>query len=421
MKVLYLDCGMGAAGDMLMGALVSLLTKEQQSYFADKINSIGIPGVTVTVQNDIKCGVTGKHVEVLIGGVSEGEEHGNDGHDHNSGHTHDHHIHGHGGEDEHQHHHEHSSMRDIEKIIDKLDISNKVREDVKQIYKRIALAESTVHGTTVSEIHFHEVGMMDAIADITGCAMLLELLQVDRVVVSPINVGYGTVKCAHGTLPVPAPATANLLKNIPSYAGDVKGELCTPTGAAILGYYGNEFSNMPLMTIEAVGYGTGKKDFEVANVVRAIVGYSEGGQDSIVELSCNMDDITGEQIGYVTEILLKKGARDVFTTAVTMKKNRPGILLTVLCTDDDKMEMAEIIFKNTTTIGIRELSQKRMILNRREELLKTGFGDVRVKYSSGYGAKRVKAEYEDIADIARKNNLAIQEVIDVINEETREG
>ncbi len=409
MKVLYLDCGMGAAGDMLMGALVSLLTEEQQSYFADKINSIGIPGVTVTIQNDVKCGVTGKHIEVLIGGASEGEEHGNDGHDHNRGHQHDHH-----------HHHVHSSMRDIEEIIDKLDISNKVREDVKQIYKRIALAESTVHGTTVSEIHFHEVGMMDAIADITGCAMLLELLQVDKVVVSPINVGYGTVKCAHGILPVPAPATANLLKNIPSYAGDVKGELCTPTGAAILGYYGNEFSNMPLMTVEAVGYGTGKKDFEAANVVRAIVGHSGDGQDSIVELSCNMDDITGEQIGYVTELLLKKGARDVFTTAVTMKKNRPGILLTVLCTDEDKMDMAEIIFKNTTTIGIRELSKKRMTLNRREELLKTGFGDVRVKRSSGYGVKRVKAEYEDIANIARQNNLSIQEVIDAVNKEIRE-
>lgn len=403
MKVLYLDCGMGAAGDMLMGALVSLLTEEQQALFADKINRIGIPNVIVTIQKDVKCGVTGTHVEVLAGGVVESEEH-----------EHHHHEHGHDGEHGH-HHHAHASMHDIEAIINQMDVSDKVREDVKEIYKRIALAESEVHGTPVSEIHFHEVGMMDAIADITGCAMLMELLRADRVIVSPVNVGYGTVKCAHGILPVPAPATANLLKNIPSYAGNVKGELCTPTGAALLGYYGTEFSNMPLMTIEAVGYGTGKREFEVANVVRAIVGNCEDGQDSIVELSCNMDDITGEQVGYVTELLLEKGARDVFTTAVTMKKNRPGIMLTVLCTEADKKKMAELIFKHTTTIGIRENSQRRMLLDRKQELIKTDFGDVRVKQSSGYGVKKIKAEYEDIADIARRNDLSVQEVLDAIN------
>ncbi|MDE7253175.1 MAG: nickel pincer cofactor biosynthesis protein LarC [Acetatifactor sp.] len=399
MRILYLDCGMGAAGDMLMGALASLLSEEEQRDFVEDLNRIGIPHVQVTMQDDKKCGVTGKHVRVMVDGVEEGA-----GHEHDNGHSH-----------ENAHSHAHASMRDIEEIISGLAVSDRVKADVRAVYQLIAEAESLVHGEPVSEIHFHEVGMMDAIADITGCAMLMERIHVEKVVSSVVNVGFGHVRCAHGILPVPAPATANLLKGIPCCAGIVEGELCTPTGAALLRHYCSSFGNMPVMTVECVGYGTGNKDFEVANMVRAMLGETADGQDRIVELQCNMDDVTAEELGYAMELLRERGAKDVFATAVTMKKGRPGTLLTALCTEADKEEMAGLIFRHTPTIGIRESMKERMVLERRQETVHTSLGDVCVKVAEGYGVCKRKAEYEDLREIAENTGLSIREIKEQIS------
>ena len=257
MKTLYIDCQMGAAGDMLMGALLELVPDRKK--FLEKLNQAGIPGVRIEAQKSVKCGITGTHMEVLINGEEEesldlpSEE--NNGH---SGHSHG--------------HHSHFSMEDITGIIDGLHVDNKVKEDVKNIYQIIAKAESQVHGRPVSEVHFHEVGAMDAVADITGCAMLFHELGAVKIIVSPVTTGYGQVRCAHGILPVPAPATALILRGIPCQGGRIEGELCTPTGGALLKYFATEYGRMPQMIMEKIGYGMGKKEFEAANCIRAILG-----------------------------------------------------------------------------------------------------------------------------------------------------
>lgn len=405
MKILYLDCGMGAAGDMLMGALASLLpTKKEQEEFIDKLNHAGIPGVTVSLEDDVKCGITGKHVRVFVNGQEEGQNH-ESGHEDHHGHSHES-----GHEDHHEHGHHHTSMEEIDGMISKLSVSNLVKLDVRAIYQMIAEAESKVHGKEVSEVHFHEVGMADALCDITGCAMLMEQLQPDKVIVSPINVGYGKVHCAHGILPVPAPATAKLLQGIPCYAGKIEGELCTPTGAAILHHYADQFAQMPPMTMDTVGYGTGKKEFAAANVVRAILGDASGLGEEVIELACNLDDMTAEDLGYAEETLLKQGALEVYTTAVGMKKSRPGVLLTVICREEDRERMIGLVFRHTSTIGIREKRCGRVILKRREYVVHSALGDVRTKESSGYGVVKKKPEYEDIKKIAEEKEMSVWEV-----------
>ena len=391
MKILYLECSMGAAGDMLTAALADL-TDDREACEA-RLNALGIPGVTFDLEASAKCGIVGVHSSVKVHGESEGEHH--------------HHEHHH--EHEHEHHHHHTSMHDIEHIIGGLDVPAKVKDDAIAIYKLIADAESRAHGKPVEEIHFHEVGAMDAVADIIGACMLMYELAPDKVVVSPIHVGFGEVKCAHGIIPVPAPATAAILEGVPVSAGNIQGELCTPTGAALLKYYADEFGNMPVMSISKTGYGMGTKDFEQANCLRAMLGESaeetvDDTPDRIAELRCNIDDMTGEDIAYATERLMDAGALDVYTTAIGMKKGRPGIMLTCLCRTNDKDKFARLIFENTTTIGIRYLEESRYILKRSEETVNSKFGEVRMKVSEGYGVKRAKPEYDDIARIADKES-----------------
>ena len=383
---------MGAAGDMLTAALADL-TGNRESCEA-KLNALGIPGVTFDLQSSAKCGIVGVHSDVRVNGVSEGEEH----------HHHEHH---HEHEHEHHHEHHHTSMHEIEHIIGDLSVPAEVKEAALAIYKIIADAESKAHGKPVEEIHFHEVGAMDAVADIVAVCYLMNEIAPDRVVVSPIHVGYGEVKCAHGTVPVPAPATAAILEGVPVSAGHIEGELCTPTGAALLKHFADEFGQMPEMTITKTGYGMGRKDFEQANCVRAMLGESfdqssDDTPDRIAELRCNLDDMTGEDIAYATGVLMDAGALDVFTTAIGMKKGRPGIMLTVLCRTDEKDKFARLIFENTTTIGIRYLEESRYIMKRTEDTARSKFGDVRMKVSEGYGVKRAKPEYDDIAGIADK-------------------
>ena len=256
----------------------------------------------------------------------------------------------------------------------------------------------------MEQIHFHEVGSLDALADVAAVCYLMEKLSPDRVEASPVHVGSGRISCAHGILPVPAPATAELLKGIPIYGGSITGELCTPTGAALLRQFVSSFGPMPVMTVEAVGYGMGKKDFAAANCLRILLGHGAEEEDAVVELRCNLDDMTGEEIGFATEQLLGAGALDVFTTPIGMKKNRPGVLLTVLCNPKHRQTMVRQLFRCTTTLGIREENCRRYTLERRTETTETPYGPLRRKVASGYGVERQKPEYEDLARIARQNH-----------------
>ena len=404
MRTLYLDCGMGAAGDMLMGALYSLLPEEEQRDFIKRFGEMGLPEVELQVSRDVKCGIAGTHLSVLIRG-QEGEIL--------------------------EHSHSHRTLDDVCTLIQNLQVSDKVKADVTAIYQRIAEAESRVHNTSVAEVHFHEVGMLDAVADVTGCAMLMEQLEAERVAVSPVNVGSGYVKCAHGLLLVPAPATVILLEDLLCYGGDVEGELCTPTGAALLSYYKTQCSPMPVMKIEQVGYGTGKKDFPVANVLRAMLGESEQEKDvmseslqetsPVVELCCNIDDMTGEEIGFACELLLQEGALEVYTTAVEMKKNRPGILLTVLCSQEQVEYMEKLLFQHTSTIGLRKRQWDRTALKRESRQVAFSLGQVNVKASTGHGVTKQKVEYEDLRKIATEQGMSLRQVKEVLYQETGIG
>ncbi len=391
MRTLYIDCSMGAAGDMLTAALLELV--EDKNAFVQKLNSIGLEGIEYRLEKSEKCGITGSHMSVLVHGQEE------------DGSMHDHHH------EEHHHHHEHNSMDGIRHIVcEHLNISENVKKSVMDIYAIIAQAESEVHGKPVTDIHFHEVGSKDAVADVTAVCLLMEELNVEKVYASPVHVGSGTVKCAHGILPVPAPATANILKGIPVYGGSVSGELCTPTGAAVLKYFVSEFREMPLMKIEKIGYGMGKKDFERANCVRVSLGETPSKKDDVLELSFNLDDMTAEKIGFAMERFFEAGALDVYTGPGGMKKQRPGTLMRLLCKEADAEKMVREIFHHTTTNGIRQVRLERYVLNRRMETIETEWGPVRNKIVSGYGTERSKLEYDDVSRIARETGMSIQEV-----------
>lgn len=448
MKTLYIDCGMGAAGDMLTAALLELLPEPDA--FVEKLNGLGIPGVQFVRETTMKCGIRGTHISVKVNGDEEechdcgyendyrqdyhahshendyrqdchGHSHGNDyiqncyNHSHESDYLQKHHGHAHQPDNGDYHSHGHSHhirLNDIEQMVkNKLSLPKKVQEDILAVYNLIAEAESHVHGVPVTEIHFHEVGTMDAIADITAVCLLMDQLSPAEVVVSPIHVGSGQVRCAHGILPVPAPATAEILKDIPMHSGTVQGELCTPTGAALLKHFATKFGNMPVMKPQAIGYGMGKKDFQAANCVRVFIGETEDNTDTVLELSCNVDDMTAEAIGFALEKILEEGALDVYTIPIGMKKSRPGTLLRVMCREADRQKMLELLFKHTTTLGIREIQTQRYILDRKITTVETPYGTVHRKESSGYGVSRAKYEYEDIARIAREQGMSVAEVL----------
>lgn len=379
MKTLYIDCGMGAAGDMLAAALLELLPDKQA--FLAQMNDLGLPGVEISAQRAVKCGITGTHFRVAIQGREEDE-----------------------------HHHAHSGLGQIRSLVEALPIPTMVKLDVLAVYRLIAQAESRVHGVPVEHIHFHEVGALDAVADITAVCLLLHQLDVEQIVASPVHVGSGSVRCAHGVLPVPAPATALLLQGIPSYGGEIAGELCTPTGAALLKHFVQKFGPQPMMATQAVGYGMGKKDFPRANCLRVLLGDTQQPGVEILELRCNIDDMTGEALGFAQERLLEAGALDVFTTAIGMKKCRPGILLTVLCRESDREKLVQCLFRYTTTLGIRETLCQRHTLTRHVEQVETPWGQVRKKISTGQGIYREKYEYEDLARLAKEHGVSLQEV-----------
>lgn len=535
MKTLYLECRMGAAGDMLTAALSELV---DQKKFTDHMNSIGLEGITFRADKSVKCGITGTHMSVMINGEEEeshdvhhdhhghhhhdhdhhhdhtescdhghhsssalfkyhieglnpadadhlqkqisgihdisevsldgetgiltyvydhdhndhceehiqevlaacvpgavltaaGHEHHHDHghhHDHDHGHHEHHHEHDHTescdhGHHDHEHHHEHhhghhhhAGMHEIHHILEHLNISDEVRKNAEAVYALIAEAESHAHAVPVDQIHFHEVGTMDAIADVVAVCTLMEWIAPERIYASPVAVGNGMVRCAHGILPVPAPATAYLLQGIPSYAGRMQGELCTPTGAALLKHFVDSFESMPEIVTEKIGYGMGKKDFEAANCVRAFLGEcSEDGE--VVELVCNLDDISAEAVGYAVDELFAAGALDVYTTPVHMKKNRPGIVFTCACRMNDKDRMVSLMFRHLTTLGIREYTCRRHAMKRSVEKSSTSMGEVRIKRSEGFGTVRKKLEFDDLARIARENDIPVETVRRILEKE----
>ena len=376
---LYFECNMGAAGDMLAAALTDLF--EDKTAVIDELNSLSLPHTVVEYEKGESNSISASHIHIVI----DGEEEKPDG----AGH--------------HHHHHHGRSLSDVCGIIDKLSAPEKVKADAKEVYKIIAEAEAKAHNKPAGEVHFHELGMLDAVADVTVCAYLINKLNPERISCSPINVGSGTVKCAHGIMPVPAPATANILEGVPYYKSEIQSELCTPTGAAVLKYFADEFTDSPSFeNVLRAGLGMGTKKFERANIVRAFL--SEG-ESSITEYSCNVDDMTGEEIAFAAERIMSAGALDCFVTPVFMKKGRPAYMLTVLCKNSDAESFRDLIFKHTTTLGIRKYTPSRYTLEREF----TESSGVTIKRSSGYGTVKEKPEFEDIKSLAIEKNISLFE------------
>lgn len=458
MRTLYLECRMGAAGDMLAAALFELLSVPERETFLKELNGAGIPGVRVAFAPAEKCGVLGTRAVVQVNGAEEGEGaereggpeekccgprpdgrgraetggHGAAGvretagasggpharapgaeasHGHDGGH---HHEIAPGADAAHSHAHSRAGLSEIRGLVGSLSVPEKIRGDILAVYRMIADAESDAHGVPVERVHFHEVGAADAVADICAVSMLVARLAPDRILASPVALGSGSVVCAHGVLPVPAPATARLVRGIPVFGGGEDGELCTPTGAALLRYFVGGFGEMPCVRIEKTGCGMGKRDFKSANCVRAFLCQSEEEAQTVLELKCTLDDMTGEALGFAVGRLLDGGALDVYTEAVGMKKGRPGTLLTCLCAEKDRDRMVGLIFRNTTTLGVRECRCRRYALSRAERTEETPYGKLRVKTASGWGVVRSKPEYDDVARLAGQSGESFLTVSDSV-------
>ena len=406
MKTLYLDCGMGAAGDMLTAALLELLPEPKA--FLQELNALGIPGVVTTAVRTEKCGICGTQLSVTVNGAEEESE------DVPLAHTHAcSHVHEHDHEHAHEHPHSHTGMADIRARIAALPVPQRVRDNILAVYGRLAAAESEAHGRPVDQIHFHEVGTMDALADITAVCLLLERLAPEQIIVSPVHVGSGHVRCAHGILPVPAPATAILLRGVPIYGGHIAGELCTPTGAALLTQFAASLRRYAAHARRTHRLWHGpQRDFSAANCVRALLGETEDSAEDVLELACNLDDMTPEAIGFALERLLEAGALDAWTTPIGMKKSRPGVLLRALCRPEKRQAVLDVFLRDTTTLGVREHRCSRTALQRSVSETDSPWGPVRCKQAGGYGVSRKKYEFDDLARIARETGLSLLELLE---------
>ncbi len=383
MRTLFLECNAGASGDMILGALTDLLKAPAE--LGAMLESSGIPGVRCEIETSDRSSITGTSVRILVDGVEEGTP----------------------GEKK---HHEHHSLGDVMGIIAGLKVSDRVKKDASEIYSIIAEAESQVHGKPVSEVHFHEVGALDAIADIVGVCLLVEKLAPEQIISSPLRTGYGTVECAHGVLPVPAPATANILKGMPVYAGDEEGEFTTPTGAAIIKHFAARYAQMPVMEYEDCGIGFGKKSSKTANMLRAYIGEAEEAMPTVTEIRTDIDDMTPEDLGGIIDLLMASGALDASICPVIMKKSRPGYILSCICRDEDTDDMAMIILAHTSSVGLRFHRCQRYEMKPSFIKYRTDFGDVRIKISEGYGLRKWKPEHDDMTKAAITNGVTVDEV-----------
>jgi uncharacterized protein (TIGR00299 family) protein len=396
MKILYFDCFSGISGDMTLSALLDLGI--DKDVLVEELKKLGLNGWEIVVTRVAKHGIGATHVDVVLekgvwGKVAEMLPH--------------HH---------HSHSHVHRTMGDIARIIDASGISGGAKELAKRIFMRLAVAEAKVHGSTPEEVHFHEVGAMDSIIDIVGTAIGIDLLSPDKIYASVLHDGYGFVKCQHGTIPVPVPAVTEVLSARGAHFKqlDIEGELMTPTGAAIVAELAESFGPMPEMKVTKTGYGAGKKDFPIPNVLRLMWGEAvatpeQSGTVTVIET--NIDDTTPEVLGYVMERLFEAGAKDAFFTPVQMKKNRPATLLSVICDDAQTAVMEHILFTETSTIGLRKYSATRSCLPRRAVTVATPYGDVKAKEVTLDGTTRTTLEYDDACRLARAKNVPLKDIL----------
>lgn len=389
-KILYFDCSSGISGNMTLGALTEIIGDE--NYLINELKKLNVDGYKIEISKKVKNGITGTYVDVIL----EHEHH----HDHGE-HEHEHH-----------HHHEHRNLNDINKIIDESSLDERVKDLAKKIFIRVAKAESKVHNKPLEEVHFHEVGAIDSIVDIVGTAILINKINPDKVISSIVNDGYGFIECAHGKMAVPVPATSEIFVSagVKFRQVDIDTELVTPTGAAIIAELSDEFKVMPGMKVEKIGWGAGYKDIEIPNVLKVYLGEIEEKEDGIYVMETNIDDCSGEILGYTSDILFDAGALDVFFTPIFMKKNRPAYRLTVACKKEDMEKLQNIIFRETTTIGIRYRFEERKVLKREEFEIDTKYGMLKVKKVVNNGEEYLYPEFESMKELAKKKNIPLKEL-----------
>lgn len=390
MKILYYDCFAGISGDMNLGAMIDLGI--DKDFLISELAKLNLSGYTIEVSRDKRHHIEGTRVTVILTDKDEKLPHRN--------------------------------LKDIEQIIDSSTFNKKVKATSKIMFQKLAEAESKIHGMPIEKIHFHEIGAVDSIVDIVGAAVCFDSLKIDKVICSPVELGGGFVKCKHGTLPIPAPATIEILKGVPVKTGTVHSETTTPTGAAILATLVNEFTDKTDFTIKKIGYGIGSKEMDIPNILRVCLGESfedssygtDVEKETAIVIECNIDDMNPELYEHVMISLFNKGAFDTYLSSIIMKKSRPGIILSVLCNPSKEKEIIKTLFKETTTLGVRKYNVDKFNLKRKFKKIKTRFGEVTVK-TAYYNDKiiRAKPEYEECKRIAREKNVSIQEIYNEVS------
>jgi uncharacterized protein (TIGR00299 family) protein len=404
MKVAYFDAFSGVSGDMTVAALLDAGADAHKLIHG--LEHLGL-GAAYRVEKVIRCGITALKFHVSVDGRPADEQQHAHHHGHEHGHAHDHHH-------EQTHDHSHRGYSQIVELIGKAKIPSTVKESSIRVFTALGEAEARVHGIPLEAVHFHEVGAVDSIADIVGACLGLYLLKVDRVYCSPVNVGSGTVKAAHGVMPVPTPATALLLRDKPVYVDGPAMELTTPTGAALVAALAAGFGPMPSVAIKAVGYGAGTKDFrDRANVLRVTIGERSESTEAqtVVLIEANIDDASPQLLGYTMDQLFAAGALDVTLTPLLMKKNRAGHMLTIVASPEDREALAGIVFRETTTLGVRMTTAERRTLAREFVEVETAFGKVRMKVSPNGFAP----EFDDCQAIAREKGVPLKDVLAAAN------
>ena len=425
MSILYFDCFSGVAGDMVVGALIDAGVPLDEVRRA--LGSLAIAPDVVWTERVTRAGVSATrfcvqgetapidHANDHEGGAATGAPHTHEHHSHNHDHhSHHHHEHGHGDAHEEMGHHVHRTLADIFRLIDGSALSGAGKDRAKHLFERLGKAEAAIHGTPLDRVHLHEVGALDSIIDIVCAVHALESLQVDRIVASPLNVGSGRIRSAHGMYPVPAPATLRLLEGVPIYDAGPAVELVTPTGALLVSDYASEFGPMPPMRVQKVGYGAGTRDFpDRPNVLRVLLGAADtvAPSTSVVVIEADIDDMNPQIFGLLMDRLLAEGALDVFYTAIQMKKNRPGTLLTIISPPSARERVTATVFRETTTIGVRYREMQRECLDRESVAVETPLGRVRFKVARrGQEVLNASPEFEDCVRIATASGRALKDV-----------
>jgi pyridinium-3,5-bisthiocarboxylic acid mononucleotide nickel chelatase len=389
-RTLYLDCFAGVSGDMFIGALIDCGLDFE--HLQSELKRLEVGGYELNLTRVDRSGISASKFDVHLS-----DEH--------------HHHH-------HNHHHiDHRSLSEIKRLITTSSLSDRIKDRAETLFQRIGEAEAKIHNIPIESVHFHEVGAIDSIVDIVGACVGLDALKIERVISSPLHVGSGTFKCAHGTYPVPGPATAQLLQGVPIYSKEIEGELVTPTGAAIISTFASSYGPIPMMQIERIGYGAGTRTYpKFPNVLRAIIGQLQEDADqtptTVAVIEANIDDLNAQIFGHLMEKALTEGALDIFYTPVQMKKNRPGVLVTVLCKPEDRDRMIDIVFKETTTLGVRYRSEQREILQREHVTVETKYGPINIKISRARDGSVVNyaPEFDDCRAAADLHKVAIRDV-----------